>query len=62
MYGIYKAHKQQRDDCLSLRPNLSVLQTHTYRFAKFLVPILNLSTMSEYSVKNFFQFTEMIRE
>ena len=62
MYGIPKAHKQQRDDCLSFRPNLLVLQTHPYHFAKFLAPILNPSTISEYAVKNFFQFSEMIRE
>ena len=39
-----------------------VLQTHPYHFAKFLAPILNPSTISEYAVKNFFQFSEMIRE
>ena len=62
MYGISKVHKQQRDDCLPFRPNLLVLQTHTYHFAKFLVPILNPSTISEYTIKNFFQFAEMICE
>ena len=57
LYGISEAHKQQRDDCLPFHSNLSVLQTHTFSF-----PILNSSTISEYAVKNFFQFAEMICE
>ena len=62
MYGISKEHRQQKYDCLPFRPNLLVLQTHTYHFAKFLVPILNPSTINEYAVKNAFQFAEMICE
>ena len=38
------------------------LQTPTYNLAKFLVPILNPLTKSEYTVKDSFQFAEEICE
>ena len=61
MYGNCKVHKQV-DGCLPFRPILSALQTPTYNLAKFLVPILNLLTPNEYTVKDSFQFAEEICE
>ena len=54
MNGNRKVHKQQVDGCPPFRPNLSALQTPTYDRAKFLVPILNPLTKSEYTVKDSF--------
>ena len=62
MYGNCKVHKQQVDGCLPFRPILSDLQTPTYNLAKFLVPILNLLTKNDYTVKDSFQFAEEICE
>ena len=58
MYGNCKVHKQQVDGCPPFRPILSALQTPTYNLAQFLVPILNLLTKNEYTVKDSFQFAE----
>ena len=62
MYGNCKVHKQQVDGCPPFRPILSALQTPTYNLAKFLVPLLNLLTKNEYTVKDSFQFAEGICE
>ena len=60
MNGNRKVHKQQVDGCPPFRPILSALQTPTYDRAKFLVPILNPLTKSEYTVKDSSQFAEEI--
>ena len=52
MYGLYKVHVQEVDGCPPFRLILSVLQTLTYKLAKFLVPKLNTSTKNEYTVKD----------
>ena len=69
-YGLCKVHKQQLDGCIPLpsQPHppfwliLSPLQTHTYNLATFLVPMLNLLTKNDFTVKDSLQFTEEISE
>ena len=51
-------HKQQVHGCASFQPILSAFQTPTYNLAKFLIPILNLSTENGHTVKDSFQFGE----
>ena len=52
MYGNGKLHKQQVDGCPPFQPILSALQTPTYNFAKFLIPILNPLTKNQYTIKD----------
>ena len=52
MYGLCKVYKQEVDGCPLLRPVLSALQTPTYNFGKFLVPILDPLTKNEYTIKD----------
>ena len=47
IYGSCKVHKKCVDDCPPFRPILSTLQTPTYKFAKYLVPILESLTNTE---------------
>ena len=61
-YGLCKVHKQEVDGCPPFRPILSALQTPIYNLAKFLVPILDSLTKSEYTVKDSFHFAEDISE
>ena len=60
MYRNCKVHKQQVDGLPLFRPTLSALKTSTYCLATLLVPILNSSTNNEYTVKEPFQFSEVI--
>ena len=41
-------------------PILSALNTHTYKFANFMVPVLKPLTIFEFSMKNYFNFAEKI--
>ena len=54
MYGSCKVHKASVGNCPPFRPILSALNTPTYKLAKFLVPILNPLTNSEFTVKVLF--------
>ena len=58
MYGLAKVHKIKTGDLPSFRPILSVIGTPTYNLAKFLVPILEPLTTSEYTIKDSFTFPE----
>ena len=58
LYGLPKVHKE---GC-PLRPILSAIDTHNYKLAKFLVPIINPITESEYTVKDSFSFVKEISE
>ena len=58
MYGLPKVHKPE----CPLRPILSAIGTHNYNLAKYLVPILNPITMSEYCVKDSFSFAKELAE
>ena len=63
MYGSYKVHKKCVDGCPPFRPILSVLQTPTYKLAKYLVPILEPLTTNKYTVKDSFTFaTEIVEQ
>ena len=62
MYGDCKAYNQQVDGCPPFWPGISALQTPTFKFAKFLVPILNPLTKNEYTVTYSFQFAKKIYE
>ena len=48
IYGNYKVHKQQVDDCPPFRPILSALQNLTYSLMEFLVPKERLVTLKPY--------------
>ena len=60
MYGSCKVHKADVGNCLPFRPILSVLNTLTYKLAKFLVPILKPLTTNKLTVKDSFHFAEEI--
>ena len=50
MYGSDKVHKIVTDGFPSFRPILSAIGTPTYKFAKFLVPMLEPVATSEYTI------------
>ena len=52
MYGLCKVHKGIIENCPPFRPILSVINTPTYKLAKFLVPFLKSSTSNEYTVND----------
>ena len=60
LYGRAKIHKPIKDGVLSLCPILSDIGIHTYKIAKFFVPMLAPSTSNEYSIKDSFFFSEGI--
>ena len=63
MYGSCKVHKKCANGCPPFRPNLSALQTPTYKLAKYLVPILEPLTNNKYAVKDSFNFaTEIVEQ
>ena len=62
MYRLCKVHKQKVHGCPPFRPILSALQTPVYKLAKFLVPILDIVTKNEYTVKDSFHFAKEICE
>ena len=47
-------------NCPPIWPILSALNTHTYKLAKLLLPILKLLTTNEFTVKDSFHFAEKI--
>ena len=57
LYGLPKIHKE---GC-PLRPIISAIGTHSYRLAKMLVPFLSEVTMNEYTLRDSFQFCELIQ-
>ena len=62
MYGLCKVHKKEINSCPAFRPILSTLHTRTNHLAKILVPVLDPSTKSKYTVKKWFHFAEVICE
>ena len=62
MYGICKVYKDIIDNCPPFWPNLSAINTPTYKLAKFLVPILKSLTSNEYTIKDSFAFAAEIVE
>ena len=62
IYGSCKVLKKCVDGCPPFRPILSALQTPTYKFAKYLLPILESLTTNKYTVKDSFNFATEIVE
>ena len=60
MYGLSKIHKPLVSGFPKLRPILSAINTGTYKWAKFSVPLLKAFTSSNYTVKNSFDFAKDI--
>ena len=56
MYALSKVHKRLVDFS-PLRPILSVLILPAYQLAKFPVPVLSTSTINEYTVRDWFDFS-----
>ena len=62
LYGLSKIHKPLVNNIPKLRPNLSALNTGTYKWAKFFVPFLQDITSNEYTLKDSFEFAKVIRQ
>ena len=61
-YRSCKVDKNCADCYLTIRPILPALQTPTYKFAKFLVPILEPLTTNKYTIKDLLNFAIEIVE
>ena len=62
MYGSSKIHKPLVNSFPKLRPILSALNTGTYKWAKFFVPLLRHLTSNEFTLKDSFEFAKIICE
>ena len=62
LYGLSKIHKPLVNNIPKLRPILSALNTGTYKWAKFFVPLLRDLTSNEYTLKDSFEFGKVICE
>ena len=60
LYGSPKVHKPVMNYCLKFHPILSTIGTPTYKFAKFLVPILLPLTSNEFSAHDSFSFADEV--
>ena len=60
VYGLSKIHKPLINNFPKLRPILSAINTATYNWAKFFVPLLKCFTMNEYTLKDSFEFAKDI--
>ena len=61
MYCSAKFNQIVTDGLPSFRPILSAIGTPTYKLAKFLVPVLELLTTTEYTIKDSFTFSEELQ-
>ena len=61
MYSFAKVYKIVRDGLPSFRLILSAISTPTYKPAKFLLPMLELLTTNEYTIKDSFTFAEELQ-
>ena len=62
LYSLSKIHKPLVNNIPKLRPILSALNTGTYKWAKFFVPLLRDLTSDEYTIKDSFDFAKVIYE
>ena len=62
MYGSSKIHKPLVNDFPKLRPILSALNTGTYKWAKFFVPLLRHLTSNQFTLKDSFEFAKIVCE
>ena len=60
MYSLSKIHKPLIKKIPKLRPILSAINTATYGWAKFFVPLFKCFTMNEYILKDSFEFAKDI--
>ena len=60
MYRLSKIHEPLFNNFPKLRPILSAINTATYGWAKFFVPLLKCFTMNEYTLKDSFEFAKDI--
>ena len=62
MYGSSKIHKPLTNGFPKLRPILFALNTGTYKWAKFFVPLLRHLTSNQFTLKDSFEFAKIICE
>ena len=62
MNGLSKIHKPLVNGFPKLRPILSAINTGTYKWAKFFVPLLKPFTSNNYTVKDSFDFAKDITQ
>ena len=60
VHGLSKIHKPLINNFPKLCPILSAINTATYSWAKFFVPLLKCFTMNEYTLKDSFEFAKDI--
>ena len=60
LYGNSKIHKPVVDNLPKFRPILSAINTPGCNLAKFLIPILELLTHNEFTIKDSFSFAKEI--
>ena len=61
LYGSAKVHKIVKDGLPSFRSILTAIGTATYKLANFLVPMLELLSTNEYTIKVSFTFAEELQ-
>ena len=61
-YGLSKIHKPLVNGFPKLRPILSAINTGTYNWATFFVPLLKSFTSSNFTVKDSFDFAKDITQ
>ena len=62
MYGLSKIHKSLVNGFPKLRPILSAINTGTYKWTKFFVPLLKPFTSNNYTVKDSFDFVKDVTQ
>ena len=60
LYGSSKIHKLLVNGFPKLRPILSALNPGTYKWTKFFVPLLQHLTSNQFTLKDSFEFAEVI--
>ena len=60
LYGLCEVHKAITDVCPPFRPILLVIETPSYKLAKFLLPKLSSITFNKFTTKDSFPFAEEI--
>ena len=60
MYGLSKIHKPLINNFPKLCPILSAINTATYSWAEFFVPLLKCFTMNQFTLKDSFEFAKNI--
>ena len=62
MYGSSKVHKPLVNGFPKLRPFLFALNTGTYKWAKYFVPLLRHLTSNQFTLKHSFEFAKLVCE